>query len=46
MDLGIWETLETFVWDLSLGELGLGRPGEPVDGHRGNRGGQFDLPGL
>ena len=44
MDLGILETLETFVWDLSLGELGLGRPGEPVDGHRGNRGGQFDLP--
>ena len=23
---------------LSLGELGLGRLGEPVDGHRGNRG--------
>ena len=46
MDLGILETLETFVWDLSLGELGLGRPGEPVDGHRGTREGQFHLSGL
>ena len=47
ISLGTWFgelRLRICLWDLSLGELGLWRLGDPVDGSRGNRGGRFRLP--